>query len=48
MWEDMGNYYGAGACGLTVYDNQYEIHLQSPKDAGRQQKLSEQIPKSRD
>ncbi len=39
MWEDMGNYYGAGACGLTVYDNQYEIHLQSPKDAGLPTKI---------
>jgi len=24
-WIDMGNYYGAGACGLTVYDNYYTL-----------------------
>ncbi|HBL75234.1 MAG: D-alanyl-D-alanine carboxypeptidase/D-alanyl-D-alanine-endopeptidase [Bacteroidetes bacterium GWF2_42_66] len=29
VWEDLGNYYGAGACGLSVYDNLYEITLQS-------------------
>ncbi len=29
VWEDLGNYYGAGACGLSVYDNMYEITLQS-------------------
>ncbi|MDF1550641.1 MAG: D-alanyl-D-alanine carboxypeptidase/D-alanyl-D-alanine-endopeptidase, partial [Bacteroidales bacterium] len=29
-WEDVGNYYGAGANGLTVFDNLYEIHFQSP------------------
>jgi D-alanyl-D-alanine carboxypeptidase/D-alanyl-D-alanine-endopeptidase (penicillin-binding protein 4) len=27
MWEDMGNYYGAGVSGLSVFDNTYEIHL---------------------
>lgn len=27
LWEDAGNYYGAGAYGLSVYDNTYEIHF---------------------
>jgi serine-type D-Ala-D-Ala carboxypeptidase/endopeptidase (penicillin-binding protein 4) len=27
LWEDAGNYYGAGAFGLSVFDNTYEIHL---------------------
>ncbi|MBN1250859.1 MAG: D-alanyl-D-alanine carboxypeptidase/D-alanyl-D-alanine-endopeptidase [Bacteroidales bacterium] len=31
-WEDVGNYYAAGANGLSVFDNLYEIHLQSPKN----------------
>ncbi len=31
IWEDLGNYYGAGACGLSVYDNMYKISLQSGK-----------------
>lgn len=29
VWEDLGNYYGAGACGLSVYDNMYEISIES-------------------
>jgi D-alanyl-D-alanine carboxypeptidase/D-alanyl-D-alanine-endopeptidase (penicillin-binding protein 4) len=29
LWEDIGNYYGAGACGLSVFDNTYEIHLKT-------------------
>jgi len=29
VWEDIGNYYGAGASGISVYDNLYEIHLSS-------------------
>lgn len=36
IWEDMGNYFGAGACGISVYDNTYEIHLSSPKRVGEQ------------
>ena len=27
LWEDAGNYYGAGAYGFSVFDNTYEIHL---------------------
>jgi D-alanyl-D-alanine carboxypeptidase/D-alanyl-D-alanine-endopeptidase (penicillin-binding protein 4) len=27
LWEDAGNYYGAGTYGLSVYDNTYEIHF---------------------
>jgi D-alanyl-D-alanine carboxypeptidase/D-alanyl-D-alanine-endopeptidase (penicillin-binding protein 4) len=27
LWEDTGNYYGAGAYGLSVFDNTYEIHF---------------------
>lgn len=34
IWEDLGNYYGAGACGLSVYDNLYKIHFTSPTQAG--------------
>lgn len=35
VWEDLGNYFGAGASGLTVFDNMYEIHLKSPQTAGQ-------------
>ena len=27
LWEDTGNYYGAGVYGLSVLDNTYEIHF---------------------
>lgn len=29
LWEDEGNYYGAGAYGLSVYDNSYDVHFQT-------------------
>ncbi len=34
LWEDVGNYYGTGANGLTVFDNLYEIHFSSPQVTG--------------
>lgn len=40
IWEDMGNYYGAGACGLSAFDNLYEIHLDSPKEADKPTKIT--------
>ncbi len=33
LWEDTGNYYGAGAFGLSVFDNTYDIHLRSFADS---------------
>jgi serine-type D-Ala-D-Ala carboxypeptidase/endopeptidase (penicillin-binding protein 4) len=32
IWEDIGNYYGAGAYGLSVYDNTYEIHFKTSSE----------------
>jgi D-alanyl-D-alanine carboxypeptidase/D-alanyl-D-alanine-endopeptidase (penicillin-binding protein 4) len=32
LWEDLGNYYGAGVYGLSVYDNTYEIHFRTSGD----------------
>ncbi|MBW6502169.1 MAG: D-alanyl-D-alanine carboxypeptidase/D-alanyl-D-alanine-endopeptidase [Bacteroidales bacterium] len=29
LWEDIGNYYGAGAFGLSVFENTYEIRLRT-------------------
>jgi len=34
VWEDIGNYYGAGVSALTFGDNLYEIHFASPKAEG--------------
>lgn len=28
-WEDIGNYYGAGVYGLSVFDNTFEIHFRT-------------------
>lgn len=44
IWEDMGNYYGAGAFGLSIYDNTFEIHFQSPKQAGEQTSIKFTVP----
>ena len=33
LWEDTGNYYGAGAYGLSVFDNTYEIHFKTQSDS---------------
>ena len=33
LWEDVGNYYGAGAFGLSIYDNTYDIHFKTYGDS---------------
>ena len=35
IWEDIGNYYGAGVSGINLYDNLYEVHMSSDKEPGR-------------
>ncbi|MDP2114531.1 MAG: D-alanyl-D-alanine carboxypeptidase/D-alanyl-D-alanine-endopeptidase, partial [Bacteroidota bacterium] len=44
IWEDIGNYYGAGASGISIYDNLYEIHLKSEIEAGRTTKITGIVP----
>jgi len=34
IWEDIGNYYGSPANGLSIYDNTYKIFLQTRNTAG--------------
>lgn len=34
IWEDIGNYYGATASGLNIYDNTYEITFTTENSAG--------------
>ena len=29
IWADIGNYFGAGACGLTYHDNKYTLYFKS-------------------
>ncbi|MEO6254460.1 MAG: D-alanyl-D-alanine carboxypeptidase/D-alanyl-D-alanine-endopeptidase [Ferruginibacter sp.] len=33
-WEDIGNYYGAGARGINWHENQYDLFLKPGKNAG--------------
>ena len=44
IWEDMGNYYGAGVFGLSAYDNTYVIHFSSPATAGEQTHIEYTLP----
>ena len=34
VWGDIANYYGAGPCGLTVYDNTYHLSFDSGQNNG--------------
>jgi serine-type D-Ala-D-Ala carboxypeptidase/endopeptidase (penicillin-binding protein 4) len=33
-WQNMGQYYGAAPCGLTIYDNRYELLFRTSERAG--------------
>lgn len=44
IWEDLGNYYGAGVSGLSIYDNMYRIHLSSRPEAGMPTKIKKIDP----
>jgi serine-type D-Ala-D-Ala carboxypeptidase/endopeptidase (penicillin-binding protein 4) len=47
-WVDMGNYYGAGPSGLTIYDNMLNIHFKTSSSSGRLAtviSMSPEIPK---
>lgn len=45
IWEDMGNYYGAGPAALSVYDNMFRITFRSPAEAGLPAKIISIYPK---
>ncbi|MEN9445128.1 MAG: D-alanyl-D-alanine carboxypeptidase/D-alanyl-D-alanine-endopeptidase, partial [Bacteroidota bacterium] len=38
-WEDIGNYWGAIPCALSIYDNSYTLFFDSPKDANARTNL---------
>jgi D-alanyl-D-alanine carboxypeptidase/D-alanyl-D-alanine-endopeptidase (penicillin-binding protein 4) len=44
VWEDIGNYYGAGVSALTYKDNQYEVHFSSPAASGMKVAIKELYP----
>lgn len=39
VWEDIGNYYGATATGLNIFDNTYKIYLKTINKTGSQAKI---------
>lgn len=45
IWEDMGNYYGAGANAFTIYDNMFRITFRSPKKADQPTRIIATYPK---
>ena len=38
-WEDVGQHYGAGSSGLSIFDNQYSLQLASGSQAGARTQL---------
>lgn len=44
IWQDMGNYYGAGAAGLNWRENQFDIELQPGAKVGAPVKMGKTIP----
>jgi serine-type D-Ala-D-Ala carboxypeptidase/endopeptidase (penicillin-binding protein 4) len=46
IWGDMGNYYGAGACGLTFKDNLYTVYFRTGAagDSARIGRIEPRIP----
>ena len=43
-WSDLGNYYGAGPSGLTVYDNLVEYHFSTSSTSGKPTQLVKTNP----
>ena len=39
VWGDLGNYYGAGPAGLTIFDNMCKLTFQTGKNAGDSTKI---------
>lgn len=45
IWDDIGNYYGAGAAGLNWRENQYDIKLKSGNSIGDKVSIVTTVPK---
>jgi D-alanyl-D-alanine carboxypeptidase/D-alanyl-D-alanine-endopeptidase (penicillin-binding protein 4) len=45
IWEDIGNYYGAGANAFTVYDNLFELTFKTSKKVGELSEIISVSPK---
>ncbi|MFT3824524.1 MAG: D-alanyl-D-alanine carboxypeptidase/D-alanyl-D-alanine-endopeptidase [Chitinophagaceae bacterium] len=44
IWDDIGNYYGAGVWGINWHENQYDLHIQPGKKEGDETKLVRTAP----
>ncbi len=44
IWGDLGNYYGAGAYGLSIYENIYTIELESGRNKGDSTRIKSITP----
>jgi D-alanyl-D-alanine carboxypeptidase/D-alanyl-D-alanine-endopeptidase (penicillin-binding protein 4) len=44
IWQDMGNYYGAGNSSLAWRENQFDIHLKPGSSAGTEVRMLETVP----
>jgi len=44
LWEDLGNYYGAGACGLNFHENAYSLLFKLGKQVGDATQIAEIQP----
>ncbi|MEM9051064.1 MAG: D-alanyl-D-alanine carboxypeptidase/D-alanyl-D-alanine-endopeptidase [Bacteroidota bacterium] len=44
VWEDMGNYYGAGIHGLNINDNTYFVSFSTPDEPGNPAKITDVFP----
>lgn len=44
-WQNMGNYYGAGPCGLSIFDNTYALIFNTGKQVGDTAEIVKTVPK---
>jgi len=44
LWEDIGNYYGAGVSAFTYSDNYYNIHFSSPSESDKPVTITTTVP----
>jgi serine-type D-Ala-D-Ala carboxypeptidase/endopeptidase (penicillin-binding protein 4) len=44
LWEDVGNYFGAAASGISVYDDTYQIIINTPSTEGQPTEIEKTIP----
>jgi D-alanyl-D-alanine carboxypeptidase/D-alanyl-D-alanine-endopeptidase (penicillin-binding protein 4) len=43
-WTNMGDYYGSGACGLTIFDNMYRVYVDSDSVPGDTVSIDSIVP----